>query len=314
MKQLLNALCIALCALCTSSCGARPASGDTSDVDTLGVHQSFELPEVPAMLTSPEDRLHFVVMHYWDRFDFRDTALIHLPDLTEQALVNYLDLLTRVDEAQADSSFARTFTAAGEETVMYHYFAENVRRYLYNPNSPLRNEDLYASAARYLAAHPEQDIAAQSRAVHDLKLIAMNRPGQPATDFPYVLRGGRKGTLRTLRTTVPVLVVFYNPDCESCVETLGQMRASQVLTQAVQSGRLTVLAVYTEGDADIWRQHAGELPDGWLDAQDPARVILEKELYDLSGMPSLYLLDKDKRVMLKDPTWPQVEAALQGAE
>jgi thiol-disulfide isomerase/thioredoxin len=129
-----------------------------------------------------------------------------------------------------------------------------------------------------------------------------------------VLRGGRKGTLRTLRTTVPVLVVFYNPDCESCVETLGQMRASQVLTQAVQSGRLTVLAVYTEGDADIWRQHAGELPDGWLDAQDPARVILEKELYDLSGMPSLYLLDKDKRVMLKDPTWPQVEAALQGAE
>jgi hypothetical protein len=92
MKQLLNALCIALCALCTSSCGARPASGDTSDVDTLGVHQSFELPEVPAMLTSPEDRLHFVVMHYWDRFDFRDTALIHLPDLTEQALVNYLDL------------------------------------------------------------------------------------------------------------------------------------------------------------------------------------------------------------------------------
>jgi hypothetical protein len=31
-------------------------------------------------------------------------------------------------------------------------------------------------------------------------------------------------------------------------------------------------------------------------------------------MPSLYLLDKDKRVMLKDPTWPQVEAALQGAE
>jgi thiol-disulfide isomerase/thioredoxin len=298
--------------LCASACGARPASGtDVSATDSLGAQPTFELPEVPAMLTTPEERLDYVVMHYWDRFDFRDTALIHLPDVTEQALVNYLDLLTRANEAQADSSFARMFRSAQTETVTYHYFAETVRHYLYDPNSPMRNEDLYASAARFLSAHPESDLAAQSRATHDLKLIGMNRAGQPATDFRYTLRGGRQGSLSSLRVATPLLLLlFYNPDCESCVETLKMMQASEVLANAVSSKRLTVLAVYTEGDPDIWREHAGQLPVDWMDAQDPTRSILEKELYDLTAMPTLYLLDQDKRVVMKDAVWEDVEAAL----
>jgi thiol-disulfide isomerase/thioredoxin len=306
---------LALWVLFASSCGARTAGGsDAAEADSLGAQYAFELPQVPAVLTNPEERLEFVVMHYWDRFDFRDTALIHLPDVTEQALVDYLDLLARVDGVKADSAFARTFTAALPETVMYHYFAETVRHYLYEPNSPMRNEDLYASAARFLAAHPEADIAAQSRAEHDLKLIAINRVGSLATDFTYVMRGGVRGSLSTLRTSCPVLLVFYNPDCESCVATLLQMQSSQVLADAVSRKCLTVLAVYTEGDPDIWRQHAGQLPVDWLDAQDPSRSILEKELYDLTAMPALYLLDAGKRVLLKDAEWEQVESFLAKSE
>jgi hypothetical protein len=315
MRQLISLLGLALWMLTAPACGARPAaSADALDNDSLGAKPTFALPEVPAMITNPEERLHYVVTHYWEHFDFRDTALIHLPDYTEQALVDYLDLLTHVSDTQADSAFARTLSAALPETVMYHYFAETIRHYLYDPNSPLRNEDLYAAAARFMAAHPEADIAAQSRAEHDLKLIGMNRVGQQATDFPYVLRGGRRGSLYTLHTDTPLLLVFYNPDCDSCVETLAEMRQSEALAQALQAHRLTVLATYTEGDADIWREHAGELPTEWMDAQDPQRVILERELYDLAAMPALYLLDKDKRVILKDATWPQIEDFLAQAE
>ncbi len=308
MKQLLYGAGLAGWMLCASACGARPSSSTAeADADTLRTERSFELPQVPDVLTNPEDRLDYVVTHYWDRFDFRDTAYIHLPDVTEQALVNYLDLLTRVQPAQADSAFAGMLRSAQAEPVMYHYMAENIRRYLYDPNSPMRNEDLYASAARYLAQHPEADFAAQSRAVHDLKLVGMNRAGSPATNFNYTLRNGRRGSLATLQTSVPVLLVFYNPDCESCVETIGQMSQSTALADAVANGRLTVLAVYTEGDADIWNSHAGQLPKGWIDAQDPSHVILDQELYDLTAMPTLYLLDARKRVVVKDASPEQVE-------
>lgn len=35
--------------------------------------------------------------------------------------------------------------------------------------------------------------------------------------------------------------------------------------------------------------------------------ITERQLYDLKAMPTLYLLDKDKRVILKDAPVEQIE-------
>ena len=55
--------------------------------------RTFTLPEVPVMLNTPELRASYVMEHYWDNFDFADTAYIHLPDITEQAIVNFMDLM-----------------------------------------------------------------------------------------------------------------------------------------------------------------------------------------------------------------------------
>lgn len=40
-------------------------------------------------------------------------------------------------------------------------------------------------------------------------------------------------------------------------------------------------------------------------------VIKEKNLYDLKAIPTLYLLDKDKKVLLKDATVAQIDQYLQ---
>ena len=66
--------------------------------------RGFQLPEVPVMLDTPEARATFVCEHFWDHFDFADTAYIHLPDITEQAIVNFMDLMPRVPEALGDKS------------------------------------------------------------------------------------------------------------------------------------------------------------------------------------------------------------------
>ncbi len=108
---------------------------------------TFTLPEVPVMLQAPEDRLNFVVQHYWDHFDFKDTACIHVPDVTEQALVDYMDLLGRVPSSLSDSCLIRTMRQASQEKKIGDYFVETFRRYLFDPNSPLRNEELYEPSA-----------------------------------------------------------------------------------------------------------------------------------------------------------------------
>ena len=55
------------------------------------------------------------------------------------------------------------------------------------------------------------------------------------------------------------------------------------------------------------------LPAEWLVAYDKEQSIYTNELYDILGFPSLYLLDSQKIVRLKDTALAQVEAYLKSA-
>ena len=174
---------IALLLVLLASCGGKKQENGNADKAGEKKTLAFTLPEVPVMLQSAEDRLHFVVNHYWDKFEFKDTAYIQVPDITEQAMANYIDLLTRVPQAMADSCVTRTLQSASAEPKMLDYFVETLRKYLFDPNSPMRNEELFEPVCRFVTAYASADEAAHRRARYDLKLINMNRVGGVAADF-----------------------------------------------------------------------------------------------------------------------------------
>ena len=68
--------------------------------------------------------------------------------------------------------------------------------------------------------------------------------------------------------------------------------------------------LYPDEDLKTWERSEAE-PSGWIDARDADGRLRGEELYDLRAIPSIYLLDHQKRVVVKDSTDPrEVEAAL----
>ena len=298
-----NVLIIGLCCFLIA-CGGKKQEPVLGADETKAL--AFTLPEVPVMLQSVEDRLNFVVQHYWDNFDFKDTAYIHAPDITEQAMVNYLDLLGRVPAAVSDTCLTQTMQHASQEKKMLDYFVDTFRRYLFDPNSPLRNEELYEPVGRFLATSSLTDGAGRSRARHDLKLIGMNRVGSTAADFVYTLPSGAQKRMHDIRSPY-TLLLFYNPDCHGCAETLVAMKTSAILNTSGIMKQVKILAFYPDEDREVWAEHQNEIPAGWINSYDKDLAVLVKELYDLKAMPTLYLLDKDKEVLLKDATVGAIE-------
>ena len=49
------------------------------------------------------------------------------------------------------------------------------------------------------------------------------------------------------------------------------------------------------------------MPAGWINSYDSTVSLKNDEIYDLKAIPTLYLLDKDKKVVMKDVTFNQVE-------
>lgn len=82
----------------------------------------------------------------------------------------------------------------------------------------------------------------------------------------------------------------------------------------IEAGDLTVLSLYPDKQLDLWYKHAKDFPPQWIVACDPVQAIDREQLYDLQAIPSLYLLDQDKTVLLKDAAYEQIEQRLNEAE
>lgn len=59
---------------------------------------SFTLPEIPSSLKTPRERAVYLSVHYWDHYNFADTTLISKKEITEQAFVDFLEVLQFVDK------------------------------------------------------------------------------------------------------------------------------------------------------------------------------------------------------------------------
>jgi transporter family protein len=129
-----------------------------------------------------------------------------------------------------------------------------------------------------------------------------------AADFAYTDHRGKRQTLHG--TPAPrLLLLFYDPACSHCAEILDALQESPALTRLIAAGELAVLAAYTEGDRRLWDETKAALPQEWTVGIDNSRIV-ERELYSLPAMPVIYLLDKDKRVLLKDSSPAGLEAFL----
>ena len=104
------------------------------------------------------------------------------------------------------------------------------------------------------------------------------------------------------------MLFIYNPGCAMCREIREAITSSPMLSEMIERGRLKVLALYPDEDLTEWRDYRDHIPASWINAYDKGCVVRDRELYDLKAIPALYLLDRDKRVLVKDGTDPgQIE-------
>lgn len=300
---------LSLVIICCGLGACAGAGGKQQKEKVVKQQPGFTLPEIPMMLTSPDDRAKFLATHYWDNFDFKDTVYIHLPDVTEQALVDFMDMMNHVPASVADSAITHALKGASAEPKMLNYFWETFSRYWYDPNSPLRNEDFYIMVCRVVGGLPQADEAMNSRAKYNLTQALKNRPGTVAADFTYTLESGKQGTLYSIHSPYTILF-FYNPDCHMCAEIKKYLRESSVLNELLKKKQTALLAFYPDEDVDLWREHSNEMLPMWINAYDKGVVVDREQTYDLRAIPTFYLLDKDKKVLLKDVQIEEIEAYL----
>lgn len=303
---MLKKLFIAASVMILSGCGGNK---------TAERFKALPFPDVmpPAVMDNPQEIAGYMALHWWDGItdpsrsypcDSTMVSGVSVGDI-EQKMANWTNVLGMVGLPVVEKAMSRLYDRAvaceKKDTAsnVFEKFTELVDKYFYDPNSPLRNEDHYSFYAARLAKSSLIEPVMQEKYARQVRLAALNRTGTPATDFRFADKRGRMHSLYGIKSEL-TLLFFSNPGCAACKEIIDVLNNDPVISQLIADGTMAVLNIYIDEDLEAWRSYMPIYPENWYNGFDPDLVIRGEELYNVRAIPSLYLLDKDKVVIMKD--------------
>ena len=189
-------------------------------------------------------------------------------------------------------------------------FAQLAKTTWNDANSPYRNDELYLPVLRAQISSGLYDEASVIRLNYQENLLSQNRLGRKANDIEFMTRDGHSGHLYDISSRF-TLLYFNNPGCNMCAEITAGLKASGIMSFLVSSGVLKILSIYPDELLDEWLEHYDEQPSSWIRSYDKGCRILQNGTYNLAAIPSLYLLDANKTVLIKDASdVRQIELAI----
>lgn len=314
MKHLYYATIAAL--LLVSCADTKPSDKDKSEEATKEVYAPGTRRmnvEVDIYNIATLDDYNHAMEHYWDDFDFEAEEDVVAYDTIAimQAFADYANLLSvERNSARRDSLLRSVMQRAEHSREVFDfmwYVAEGV---LHDPNSPLRNDEMYIPMLEVITASPLLDEYDRIGPTYQLEMARQNRIGTVANDFTYRLANGQSGRLHNIDAEY-VILMFSNPGCPMCREIQEEITSSPLINELTELGRVRTLSVYPDEDLEAWREHLPEMPSTWIVGYDKGMRLTAERSYNLSAIPSLYLLDDQKRVIIKDGTSvAQIENAI----
>lgn len=286
----------------------------------------FVLPNLPLTVSTDREASAYMARHYWTHFPFEDSTCIHQEEFARPVFTRFVQVLGEVTLDDARESIANLMRLAGNsgkdtatQKAVFRYFFDLCSHYFHDPNSPFVNEELFIPA---LKAFLESSLPGEGEKIQPaflLELAMKNRAGEKAQDFGFVSATGnfpytddpsRIQTIYSLKT--PYLLLFFsNPGCPNCRDVIQQLLNSALLSEMIQRKDLVILTIYPDQDLEAWQNYLPQLPAQWINAYNPGAQVKDNHLYDLKAIPTLYLLDANKTVLVKDGTSAtQIETAI----
>ena len=243
----------------------------------------FPMMEVPGVITDSGDAAAYLTEHFWDKLG----KVSGIDSLSlEQAVGTWTSLLTTcprdVGERAVPALVFRLEKLPAEDSAALLALVE---RYLYDPNSPVRDEDFYGILSKSLSTSKATPDSLRTHYAYLAEKCSLNAVGTRAKDFLFTDKGGRVRSLYSVEAE-NLLLVFGNPECTACRELHESLEQMDGIRDIV-----TVLEINPDEDS-------------------VAKMETDK-FYHIRAIPSMYLLDADKKVLLKDVPVERILRALQ---
>jgi thiol-disulfide isomerase/thioredoxin len=273
--------------------------------------------KVPLNKNDSLDSYNYYKDHYWDGVNFWDGRLAY-STLFEDKLDKYFSQLVIPHPDSIIKELDRMLGMAGINEEMTRFLLiKYINRYL-NQKYMWEDAIFVHLFEKYFAQKNYSWLNEKGRkTITDRAYSLMaNIMGSPAADIDLPDTSGKITSLYGLKADYTV-VAFWDPTCGHCKEVLPKLDSFYQAKWKAAGLKIFSIAKETDGSKKDWLDFINEQNlQEWTNvyyskADDKARTDNNipgySQLYDVLTFPTLYLLDKDKRIVAKKLTYQQID-------
>ncbi|MCA6440006.1 MAG: redoxin domain-containing protein [Chitinophagaceae bacterium] len=283
-------------------------------------------PAIPVIKGKPDSTYpyYFVKNHYWDGISFNDDRLLRTPFFEPKIDEYYKNYVSpNPDSIIQEVKMMLLYARSGKE--IYPYLLTKFTNKYMTPEFMGQDkvfvylfENFYAKGDTLLL-NPASRKTVTERAYS----LMANQLGNPAPVLDLTDTLGKTVSLYAQKSPF-TLVVFWDPNCGHCKEELPRIDSIYRAKWKAKGVSVYSVNIY-ENEIVAWKQFLKEknISKEWVqayqtkaarDAEQKAGVPNYRQLYDIFKTPTLYLLDKDKRIMAKQLSIEQFDALLEAKQ
>lgn len=257
--------------------------------------------------------------HYWDGISFMDDRIIRTPFFLPKVEQYFRNVVSPVpDSIIKESDYLLLLARSSPE--MYKFLLNWLTDEYINPK--YMGQD--AVFVHLFEKYHSKGISSwlnekQIKTISDRAYMLMaNLIGQQAADLQMVDSNGISKSLYNVKADY-IVVCFWDPTCGHC--RVQVPRLDSIYKAKWKRENVKMYGVLTETkDFQQWKDFMNEHKmNNWINVYETEaqRKIVEqskqasyKQLYDVIQTPTLYLLDKDKKIIAKKLTMEQLDDLL----
>ena len=251
----------------------------------------------------PDFPRHYYIKHYWDNIDVGERGFLRTP-IYESRLDYFIKILNPIPDSlfYEINNFIRKVYDAGD-SLMFQYTATRLLT-MYDTSKIIGYDAVMVSIAEewFLSGKAFWVDTTSLKKIKDrvdkitptkIGNIAYNMQKMQSIDDKYY-------TLHNIPAEY-LIIIFYEPSCGHCKKVLPKL--VKEYSDTLKAMGVKVFSVNNLYDREEWLKFIDDKEmkiDGWYNVWDgPYPHSNFKNFYDIYSTPTIFILDKDKKIICK---------------
>lgn len=268
----------------------------------------YQGPVVSSSL-GKDERMAYLKSHFFTNVNFSDTALLRSTAFPNKA-ISYMSLYSnnRLSQKQLEAEFIKAVTvilgAASVNPDIYRFMLD----YLVSGFDKFHFDDVITYIADNFSdptsCEDQERKSALQKKLETFQKIAV---GKTAPELEVPDPKGKPVRLASVPSEY-TLLIYWATTCPHCVTMIPRLKE---LYSGQSPKRFEVMAVSLDTSRTAWTAYLREQKLNWINVSDLKGFYGKSaDEYNIYATPTMFLLDRDKKILAKPITQMELEQAL----